>query len=162
MPVCPHHKAALLPSAALQLNQLHTEPVMKKRFYFFLFFLLLVCCVSLIVIYYTWNKPHEDVEHAAGIQLTAPDLFREFSEQEKQATEKYSGKVLEVSGIVNAVTVNQQGQTIISLQSDDLMFGVNCTMEKNTIVKEGSTVTIKGLCSGFTTDVILIRCYLIK
>ena len=152
----------LLPSAAFQLNQLHTEPLMKKRFYFLLLFLLITISISLVVIYYVWNKPHEDIEHSSGIQLTATDLFRAFNEQEKQATEKYSGKVLEVSGIVNAVTVNQQGQTIISLQSDDLMFGVNCTMEKNTIVKEGSTVTIKGLCSGFTTDVILIRCYLIN
>ncbi|NCU03111.1 MAG: hypothetical protein GXC73_03915 [Chitinophagaceae bacterium] len=135
---------------------------MKKRFYFLLLFLLITISISLVVIYYAWNKPHEDIEHSSGIQLTATDLFRAFSEQEKQATEKYSGKVLEVTGIVSAVTVNQQGNSIISLQSDDLMFGINCTMEKATTVKKGSTVTIKGLCSGFTTDVILIRCYLIN
>lgn len=96
------------------------------------------------------------------MKISSNELFREFSENEKQATEKYNGKVLEVSGTVTAVETNQEGQTIIRLQTDDLMFGINCTMEKKTTVKKGSAVIIKGSCSGFTTDVILIHCYFIK
>ena len=70
--------------------------------------------------------------------------------------------MIEVTGAVAGINTNQEGKTIVQLQSNDALFGVNCTMEKETGIKQGETVTIKGVCSGFTTDVILIRCYLIK
>ncbi len=134
---------------------------MKKRIYIPALFALLICS-ALILFYYKWNKPHQDIAVTAGIKIDAADLFREFSETEKTATAKYNGKVLEISGIINALSTNQEGKTIVQLQTDDPMFGINCTMEKNVKLKEGEMITLKGICSGFTTDVIIIRCYLIN
>jgi hypothetical protein len=131
---------------------------MKKRVYILALLALLICS-ALILFYYRWNKPHQNVAVIAGIKIDAADLFREFSETEKTATAKYNGKVLEISGVVSGISVNQEGNTIVQLQTDDPMFGINCTMEKNEKLKEGETVTLKGICSGFTTDVIIIRCY---
>jgi hypothetical protein len=43
------------------------------------------------------------------------------------------------------------------------MFGINCTMEeKDGNIKEGDEVVLKGICTGYLTDVVLIRCYKIK
>jgi len=134
---------------------------MKKRVYILVVLTLLISS-AVILFYYKWNKPHQTIADVAGIKIDAADLFREFSETERQATEKYNGKVLEISGVISAVSTNQEGKTIVQLQTNDPMFGINCTMENDPGIKQGEIVTIKGVCSGFTTDVILIRCYLIK
>jgi DNA/RNA endonuclease YhcR with UshA esterase domain len=116
---------------------------MKKRS--LIFFILLAALIgAAFIIYAKWNKPHENVEDLPGTKITAAELFRAFAENEQQATKTYNGKVIEVTGVVTAIETNQEGKTIVQLQSND------------------ETVTIKGVCSGFTTDVILIRCYLIK
>jgi tRNA_anti-like len=47
----------------------------------------------------------------------------------------------------------------VLLKTDDLMFGVNCTMEDDAQVKTGEQISIKGICTGYLTDVVLIRCY---
>ena len=134
---------------------------MKKQSWFILF--LLVLAAAFAFIYIKWNKPPVNVVDESGIRINAINLFREFSENEPLATKNYNGKVLEVTGIVSSTAINLEGKTIVQLQTDDLMFGINCTMEKDPgIINEGETVTIKGICSGFTTDVILIHCYLIK
>lgn len=132
---------------------------MKKRSVIvFILFAALIGAASLFF-YTKWNKPHKSVENADAVQIYADDLFSAFSENEQQATEKYNGKVLEITGTVSSTATNQEGKTIVQLQTNDPMFGINCTMEKNTTLKEGETVTLKGICSGFTTDVIIIRCY---
>lgn len=135
---------------------------MKKRSLIIVILFAVAIGTALFLFYAKWNKPHENVESLAGIKLNAADLFQQFSENEQQATKAYNGKVLEVTGLVSDIEKNQEGKTIVQLQTNDLMFGINCTLEKETTLKKGEAVTIKGVCSGFTTDVILIRCYLIK
>lgn len=132
---------------------------MKKRSVIIFILLAALIGAASLFFYTKWNKPHKSVENADAVQIYADDLFSAFSENEQQATEKYNGKVLEITGTVSSTATNQEGKTIVQLQTNDPMFGINCTMEKNTTLKEGETVTLKGICSGFTTDVIIIRCY---
>jgi hypothetical protein len=135
---------------------------MKKRSLIIFILLAVLIGTAILFIYTKWNKAPESIDKADAVQINATDLFREFSENEQQATQTYNGKVLEITGIVSSIATNQEGKTIVQLQTNDPLFGINCTMEKEEMIKEGETVTIKGICSGFTTDVILIRCYLIK
>ena len=135
---------------------------MKKRALILIILFAVAAGAASLIIYAKWNKPHENVEDITGIKVNAADLFQAFSENEQQATNTYNGKVIEVTGTVAAIEKNQQGKTIVQLNSNDPLFGVNCTMEHDADVKQSETVNIKGVCSGFTTDVILIRCYLIK
>ena len=134
---------------------------MQKRS-LIVFILFAVVAGAIFLFYVKWNKPHENVEDQTGISVNASELFAAFAENEQLATKTYNGKVIEVTGAVSAVETNQEGKTIVQLQSNDALFGINCTMEKEPGIKQGETVTIKGVCSGFTTDVILIHCYLIK
>jgi len=134
---------------------------MKKRSLIF-FIVFAVLAGAAVLFYLKWNKPHDNIEGLAGIAVNAGDLFRAFSENEQLATQTYNGKVIEVTGIVSAIEINREGKRTVQLQSNDPIFGVNCTLEKEPVIKQGETVTIKGVCSGFTTDVILIRCYLIN
>jgi hypothetical protein len=135
---------------------------MKKRSPIFYILFAVLIGAAILFIYSKWNKAPASIENADAVELNATDLFLAFSENEQQATQTYNGKVLEITGIVSSTATNQEGKTIVQLQTDDPLFGINCTMEKEHEIKEGETVTIKGICSGFTTDVILIRCYLIK
>lgn len=141
-----------------------TQPAfsMKKRMLIVFILFAVLIGSALLLIYSKWNKAPGSIEKADAVQLNAVGLFREFSENEQQATEAYNGKVIETTGIVGSTVTNQEGKIIVQLQTNDPLFGINCTMEKDPGVKQGETVTIKGVCSGYTTDVILIRCYLIK
>lgn len=141
-----------------------TQPAfdMKKRSLIFLILFTVLIGSALLLVYTKWNKAPESIENIEALQISAVDLFLAFSENEQQATETYNGKVLEITGIVSSTATNQDGKKIVQLQTNDPLFGINCTMEKESEIKEGKTVTIKGVCSGFTTDVILIRCYLIN
>ena len=127
-----------------------------------LILILLMLGAGLVLVYIKWNSPHTNVETANAVSINAVTLFREFSENEQKATEKYNGKVVEITGVVGSTSTNQDSKIIVQLQSNDPLFGINCTMEKETTFKVGETVTLKGICSGFTSDVILVRCYLIK
>lgn len=127
-----------------------------------LILILLMLGAGLVIIYIKWNRPHSSVEAANGIHVNAATLFQQFSDNEQLATKTYNGKVVEITGVVGSTSTNQEVKTIVQLQSNDLLFGINCTMENETTFKGGDTVTLKGICSGFTSDVILVRCYLIK
>lgn len=133
---------------------------MKKQSWFLL--CLLMFAAGFVFVYNKWNKPPVNIAGESSIRTDAVNLFREFSDNEQVASKTYNGNVLEVTGIVSSTGTNQEGKTVVQLQTNDPMFGINCSMEKDAVIKEGEKVTIKGICSGFTSDVILIRCYLIK
>ena len=119
--------------------------------------------VAIYVWFFVWNKPALNIEKAKAITIEASALFDEYSANEKAANAKYIDKVLEVSGEVTNVSKNAEGLTVIMLKTNDLMFGVNCTMEEKEVeCKAGDTLTLKGICTGYLTDVVLIRCHRVK
>lgn len=122
--------------------------------------MVLVISAAAYVWFFVWNKPQTNVANADGIKIAATALFSAYNSNEQIANQKYLEKILEVSGEVTGVNKNAEGLTVILLKTDDPMFGVNCTLEqKNVQVKEGDTILLKGICTGFLTDVVMIRCY---
>ena len=130
---------------------------MKKRKA--LIILLLVLLAAICLWFFYWNKPKKSIEDVSAISVTATSLFQLYNSNETQANNKYTNKVVAVTGAVETVSKNTEGKTVVLLKSDDLMFGVNCTLEKESQIKAGETVTLKGICTGYLTDVIVIRCY---
>ena len=109
--------------------------------------------------FFVWNKPQQNIKQASAISINATDLFNAYALNEMEANKTYINKVVAVTGEVSNVGTNNEGKTVVLLKSDDLMFGVNCTLEVAAPIKNGETITLKGLCTGFLTDVVLIRCY---
>jgi tRNA_anti-like len=98
---------------------------------------------------YMWNKPHNKVENAKGIAITADALAKEYNADEKAADAKYLNKAIEVSGTISEIDKNQDGGTMAILQTSDPAAGIQCTMrEKGVNLTKGQNVTIKGFCSG--------------
>ncbi len=119
--------------------------------------------------YMLWNKPHKDVKDASALNVQAAELYNYFITDSASAKSKYTDKIVEVTGEVARLAVNQQDQQIILIKTRVPGAFINCTMEeKSGELKEGSTITVKGICSGYIGgdadmglpgDVFLIRGY---
>ena len=123
-------------------------------------FLFSVLAIFLFLIVYLYNKPGRDVEKETAISISAVQLFKTYAENEVNANKIYLDKAIDVHGTVSDFNKNQQGQTVIILQTDDPMFGVACTLKSNNSppLTKGSKIKLKGICSGFTNDVVLRDC----
>lgn len=136
---------------------------MKK----FLIALLLLAAAGAGVYYFVINKPHKDVATEEAIDISAPQLFAEFTANEQIANKKFLNKAIQVSGTITTIDENQDKKKFVVLQTDDMMYGVMCTMRDNEVKAAptfavGDKVSIKGFCSGFVGDVKLTDCVLTK
>ena len=121
-------------------------------------FCLLLICAGAVIGYRMYNKPHRSAASETAVELTAMRLAAEYENNETVANKKYLGNAVQVSGTVSEVTVNQQNKPVIVLLGND-MSGVQCTLQDNALnIKKGDSITIKGFCTGYLTDVIMDRC----
>jgi len=135
---------------------------MKKRTFRIIGLLcLLFVLVGAGIGYRLYNKPHRSAATETAMLVSAATLATEYEKNEAVSNRKYLGQLLQVSGSVSDVSVNQQHKTVIILTGSD-MSGVQCSLlEEAPAIKKGDVVTIKGFCAGFLTDVILDRCVLV-
>jgi len=94
-----------------------------------------------------------------AIAITAKDLVKDFQVNENAAYKKYTGKdiVLEITGEVISEKM-ENGHPNLLLKSDDPFSNVSVTLlEYNQDIKNGSTVSVKGICTGFLSDVEIIE-----
>ncbi|MCX2678687.1 hypothetical protein OOZ15_01920 [Galbibacter sp. EGI 63066] len=123
--------------------------------------------ITLFIFVRLYNKPHTDVHSSRPIhQVTGKSIVDEFKNNEDKANDTYLDKVVEVEGTVkNIDTANGNG--IITLGPDGYMESIICNMEptenrKMLSLKKGQKIKIKGICTGFLMDVILIRGIIVK
>ena len=108
--------------------------------------ILIGVCTGTYVLYQLF-KPHPSAKN--GIQITALNLAKEYSANEKAADAKYLNKAIEVSGTVTEIDKNQDGGMMIILQTGDPMTGIQCAMrDKGATSVKGNNVIIEGFCSG--------------
>lgn len=118
--------------------------------------ILLVLVVTCGVIYLMYNKPHRNPATETSIKISATELFKSFEDNEMEANKLYLDKVLEVTGKITEVSSNQNGMPVLALETENIMFGVRCTMENGEpIAQVGETVIVKGICTGYLSDVII-------
>lgn len=101
-----------------------------------------------------WNKPQRNVENEKAIEVPATQLVRDYQANEAEANKKYLDKAIQVTGTVTDIKANQDGKSTVTLASDDAFTGVFCTLKDQPgKLSTGSTVIIKGICSGMLSDV---------
>ena len=132
---------------------------MKRRTIRVAIVLSMLCiCACAVVGYRLYNKPHRSAATENAVATTAPQLAAAYEQDETGANKKYLGNAVQVSGTVSEVSVNQQNKPVIVLLGSD-MSGVQCTLQADVHgIKKGDSVTIKGFCTGYLTDVIMDRC----
>jgi hypothetical protein len=133
---------------------------MKK----FLFSFGLIGLIGVGVGLYIYNKPHKDIKKSKpDFKIEASQLLAEFEENETEANTKYLDKLIEVEGTVREVSLDDEGNVSVILESENPLSGIICQLDDlATHEKEsfdpGEKVTFKGLCTGMLMDVVLVRC----
>ena len=64
--------------------------------------------------------------------------------------------MLQVSGIIIATSTNQEGKTTLTLGSENSMTNVFVTLTNKQTLKLGDPLTIKGICNGLLSDVVVV------
>ena len=110
-------------------------------------------------------------EVKSDVSIKANELIAAFEKDTATANKQFMGKIIEVTGNVKSVE-KEEGAATVSLGESGTMSSVRCSMDTTFIrqaanIQEGSTVTVKGACTGFISeellgsDVILNRCILV-
>jgi hypothetical protein len=136
--------------------------VHSNRFHFpmriILIIIALIILAGILIGYTLYNKPQRSVESEKAIAISAIQLFKEFEENETDANTKYLNKAVLVSGVISEINSNQEGKTVLILETENPMFGVSCTLEDQAQgLSTGASVTVKGICTGYLSDVVVTR-----
>ncbi len=114
-------------------------------------------------IFYKPTHFKRDVADENGIITTAKEIVKEFQSNEAASNAKYVNKAVEISGEVLEAKKDQTGNTILVLKSDDALSNVFVTLKAaDQIASVGSSITIKGICTGFLSDVVIIDAIFVK
>ncbi|TMM28998.1 hypothetical protein FDT66_11465 [Polaribacter aestuariivivens] len=129
--------------------------------------ILILAVLGSIIAYKIYNKPHINVaDENADITISASTILADFSSDETTANKKYLEKIIQVKGQVSDVSLSN-GKGIVTLQTDDDFGSVIChlTDKESTKISEiskGQELIIKGICTGFLMDVILVKSIIIN
>jgi len=139
----------------------HQTTKSKKKMKKFIIIFLILAAGAGSYGYYLYNKPRAGVsEMTAAYSVDAKNFFTEYNTDENAANRKYLGKVVEVSGKIRSVDVDDRGTMNVAIETGE-MGAVNCQFEKKDkmpSVVAGNLVRVKGICSGFLLDVVLVDC----
>ncbi len=112
---------------------------------------------------YLFNKKTTDAGDLEGIPVTATELAKQYTADEQKANTAYLGKVVQVTGTVSEVAKNQEGATVVTLETGDPMAPILCTIEdKNAVATASQNIVVKGFCNGNNLGVVLNRCVIVK
>jgi len=129
--------------------------------------ILIIGIVGVFIAYKMYNKPHVNVADTKSvITLTADKIINDFSSDESKANIMYLDEIISVSGEVYEMNL-EKGKGIITLKTKDDFGSVLCHLsdegtKKMSVLKKGQTISIKGICTGYLLDVILIKCEIIN
>jgi hypothetical protein len=138
---------------------------MKSYVKIALFAVLLIAVSGILVALHFYNLKPKDLKNVKpDFVITAVNLQKAFEENEKNATEKYVNKTVEVSGEIVSFKQGEKKSLNVSLKTGSDFSSVICTFPSadSTRFAAGRQVTIRGVCSGFLMDVLLNNCALIE
>ncbi len=113
---------------------------------------------------YMFNMPHRDVQSAkVDYSLTSTQIVAEYLSDKSTANRKYlsadgDSKILEITGEVNKISEDYDGQKVVLLKGNSDKAGVSATFTPETNknledVKPGQIITVKGVIrSGASFD----------
>jgi hypothetical protein len=115
---------------------------------------------------YMYTKQHKDLlKTEPDYIITSTDLLKEFENNESAAIIKFTGKIIEVNGIIASVTAGEANALSISLETGSGISSVLCTfpsVSDRSLFKPGKKVTVRGECSGYLMDILMNNCVVIN
>lgn len=128
--------------------------------------LLVAVTAGIGIWYFIFYKPthfKRDVADEQAITITAKQIVKNFQSNEDSANKIYLNKAIAITGEVLEAKKNQDGKPTVTLKSDDSFSNIYCTLKDDAgQIQGGSTITVKGICTGFLSDVVIIDAIIIK
>ena len=124
--------------------------------------ILIFGSLCFFIVYQTYNTPHRNIMGSTkDISLTADKIMYDFFSDESKANKRYLDKIIEVSGIISELKVVKE-KGIITLKTTQDFGNVLFHLSEDTsqdiqALSEGQRITLKGVCTGYLMDVILVK-----
>jgi hypothetical protein len=134
---------------------------MKYRLLIFL--LMTLCSAAGIYGYRQYNRRVPDTHRLKpAFLVSAREFIKNFQSNEAKAGARYADKAISVNGVIYVVQDVDTAATVI-LNDGSSISSVICQFERENVrevqgLKEGDKVTIKGICTGYLMDVVMVRC----
>ena len=120
----------------------------------------LIAAIAFGVYYYVFvysSQHRRQVQSEIGIAITSDSLVAKYQADEKLANSLYLNKAVVVTGNLLSIDKNQEGKTTLVIGRTDSFSNVSVTMISTAAIiqKVGESITIKGLCTGALSDVVI-------
>jgi hypothetical protein len=115
---------------------------------------------------YFYNKPHTSTANERpDVTIDAADLYGQYQQDENAANKKFLDKIILVKGKI--ADIEHGGKSVsVQLEGNPTGGGINCSLSsgehETELPAKGSTVSIKGKCSGLLMDVNMVDCVIVK
>jgi len=129
---------------------------MKKISYILVTILLIAGGIYYYTFVYAKNH-HRDAQSETAIVISADSLTAAYQKNEQTANKLYLNKAIEVSGNILNINKDQAGHTTLLIGKADAFSNVSVTLNSTEAItkKVGEPATVKGVCTGFLSDVII-------
>lgn len=129
---------------------------MKKVIYFIGLLIVLIIGVYYYTFVYSKNH-HRDAQSETSIMISADSLTTAYQNNEQVANKLYLNKAVEVTGAILSINQDQAGHTTLLIGKPDAFSNVSVTLMDGNKIKQkvGDNITIKGVCTGSLSDVII-------
>jgi len=119
-----------------------------------------IAAIAFSAYYYIFiysSQNHRQVQSESAIAITSDSLVAKYQADEKLANSLYLNKALAVTGNLLSIDKNQEGKTTLVIGRSDSFSNVSVTLTNNAPIsqKVGTPITIKGLCTGALSDVVI-------
>ena len=120
----------------------------------------IIAAIAFSAYYYIFiysSNNHRQVQSETAIAITSDSLVAKYQADEKLANSLYLNKALAVTGNLLSIDKNQEGKTTLVIGRSDSFSNVSVTMISTAPItqKVGESITIKGLCTGALSDVVI-------
>lgn len=111
------------------------------------------------------SEPEAKKEQTETIAISAGELISAYGENGVSADQKYKGKLLEVTGVVDSIDKDILDEAYVTLGTgeDFELISVQCYFDEKDLdsimsLKKGDVVTIIGKCDGDLINIALLKC----
>lgn len=130
---------------------------MSKKILVLLFGALLLAGMYGVFLY---NKPVQSLRNVEPfVEIGSNELLEAFEADEAAANDKFLDKVLLVNGVIDKIE-ESEGRVNIFLKTKNPLSSITCELEQTDLLdkyKSGDPISVKGLCSGYLMDVVMIK-----
>ena len=125
-----------------------------------IFILVVVFAIATSFYYYTFvysKTHHRNAQAEASVVITADSLSAAYQADEQKANVKFLNKAVEVTGTILSIDKDQANHTTLLMGKADAFSNVSITLSSTQPItqKVGETITVKGVCTGSLSDVII-------